>query len=433
MARRRILWLVSAGFLALAACHQAPAGMRVAVTGGTLGTLYYQIGDGDWRPMPQAAYGRYAFELPAGENRYGVALLCKSAWYLSAEGTLQIYQLTTEDATELRLDCGPDAERSLSSVALVVTKAQGDPGNYDRATATLGLDDGFAPLDRPMGLYARPEAGQGLMVWAKDKTSPYPLLRLRYDPDFDPRPGRCPYDRPCTVELGPGDAVRYQNVAALSAPAWASRGGFEVGFLAHGWNWVPFVNDGGLGGGRYVEVPGAVPGDLYLGHASAGDACGTYLVGQSKTFGPQTGTLRFTLPQDKFDPTVSQGALPAFAGLDYPEAPVAYRFRLSVGARGTLLHPLHEYILVSPRWLGTASRYAVPDVSGAPGLAGTRPLPGDEISWSAGVLLSEHTLSELLTAERVPPYGALYEHARFRVPGFSLRSALKYGHYTVPQ
>ncbi len=416
----------------LFACNQQPAGTHITVLGATTGAVYYQVGKGEWRLLPREDYGRYGFDLPAGENRYGVVLLCRSGWYSSTEGTLQIYQLTTDDATELRLDCGPDADRSLSSVALAVSKAQGDPGNYDRATATLGSGHGFAPLGRPMGLYARPEAGQGLMVWAEDKSPPYALLRLRYDPDFDARPGRCPYDQPCTVELGPSDAVRYQNVAALSAPAWASRGGFEVGFLAHGWTWFPFTDGGGLNGGRYFEVPGVVPGDLYLSRAWAGDASGTHWVGQTKTFGPQTGTLRFTLPQDEFDPTVSQGALPTFAGLDYPEAPAAYRFRLSVGARGTLFHSLYEYILVSPRWLGTSSRYAAPDVSGAPGLAGTRPLPGDEIAWSAAVLLSDRTLSELLTAERVPPYGALSEHTHFRVPGFSLRSAVKYGRYTAP-
>ncbi|GEM_PF-6418041 len=416
--------------LSTACNQQRPTGANVTVEGAATGTLYYQVGDGEWRRMPRIDDLRFGFMLPAEETRYGVALLCAPEWF-STNGELWVYQLTTEDATALSLDCGPGAGEPLSAVALVVTKAQGDTGNYDEARASLGNGYGQASLGRTIGLYARPKEGQGLLVWARDANAPYPIVRLRYDPGFDARPGRCPYDQPCTVELGPGDAPDLQSVDPLPLPPWAVHGGFHVEFVAHGWSSSPLtLGLGGFNGGRYLVVPNTVAGDLYAGRAWAGD--GTYGSGESRFFGPQAQTLRFALPQAKFDPTIAEEALPTFVNLSYPDGPAAYLFRLDVYARGSLWSAFTEHVLVSLRWLGENSSFTVPDLSHAPGLEGTRPLSGDRVDWSAAVLLSDLSLADLLAAERAPGYAGLDEHAVLRVPSVSLRFASKEGGYTVP-
>ncbi len=430
------------GLLWLAACgSQGPAGTEVKVHlvapfGGTgTGRVVYQVGDGGWQAAMQKAPGIYAFTLPAGKKRYGVAVNCiPSGMGLWTLGFARVYQLTADEATELNISCTDFVDLSqyaFTEGRIKATAAGGETG-YDHVWLRTARDNELVGLDHFKTLTFLAEKNRDLLIVAySDTTTKYAprfIRRIRFVRDFDASspPGSLSF------ELTAADEPTPANVHSFSMPSWANRNPwFGVGFVSKKDLVVPHGSDNpdenpalGTGdntGGIYYRIPGTEPGDVYWAEASAKDATGAYRAGNVRVLGHEGEDLAFALPTEQFDPRVEVGALPRFSWSS-PSAPdlIGYAFvAQSIG--------FSEFVLVSTGWLNGKTTYQVPDLSGAPGFQGARPLSGEPVIWEGVAIAANNPLGEILSADPLPVSKPLP-----RLPGLDLKMASKQGNYVVP-
>ena len=403
--------------------------------GPTAAEVVYQAGDGDWQLATQKGFGEYVFTLPPGEKRYGVAVACYPyGLALGSVGWARVYQLTTDEATALKVSCF-DLQLGDLSFTEVEAEARAKPGDggYDRAWYYTGIADrqvGFGSGAR-LEVEAKPDRDL-LVVAYDDGTSdwrPDLIRRIRFVRDLDASDPPLPrYE----VELGPEDQPEAVAVSAFTPPTWADGGSsFGVGFVSAQGLMVPHTsgdpNDnpalgaGDAAGGSYYRVPDAGEGDVYYAEATAWDAGGTYFVSQVKILGPEGPEVAFELPQEKFDPGVDGAALPTFNGLDYGgDDLVGYAFFAMFTAFG-------EEVVVSSGWLGSADSYTLPDLTGVPGFQGAKPLKGEDVLWRATAVMSETPLGEILSGDPLP-----VPNPAPRTPGVAFGLASKTGLYPAP-
>ena len=443
-------WIMAAGagllgLLWLAACGpKGPAGTEVTVHlvapfGGTgTGRVVYQVGDGGWQVALPKEEGGYAFTVPAGEKRYGVAVNCfPPGTGLATLGFVRVYQLTTDEATELRVGCMgivDYAQYALTSAQLKATAASGDRG-YNRVWLRSAWSDEQAALGSAETLYFLAEADRDLLLVAySDTTTKYApgfIERIRFVRDFDASsPPVCA--TPCEYELNATDEPAYKEVDGFSLPDWAHDDPwFGVGFVSknglvvpHGSNdpdHNPALGTGDDAGGSYQLIPGTEDGDVYWAEASSRDATGTYRAGNVRVLGHEGEDLAFALPAEQFDPSVEEDALPRFSWSG-PPAPdlIGYAFVAE-------FPEFNEFALVSTGWLEDRTEYQVPDLSGAPGFHGARPFEGETLNWEAIAIVANEPLGEILAGEPLPLPNPLP-----RLPGLDLKMASKKGSYVVP-
>ncbi len=434
------LVLLGAGLLWLSACNPGGGGTQVTVElvsplangGPATATVVYQVGDGNWQLATQTGYGKYAFTLPPGEKRYGVAVNClPSIPLLTTVGWAFVYQLTTDDTTALKVACLNLSDLPLTPITLKAKKDTGDTGSYDRAWIFTDIGNDYDWLNSNIRLGITAGSGKDVLVVAYDGGyQPDKIRRIRFLRDFDASPGNCPSASPCQVVLKASDAPSPLSVDSFDTPADATDSFFGVGFVSKKGLVVPHGSDdplenpalgtGDASGGQYFAIPNTQEGDLYYAEASAEKA--GYRVGQVKLFAPTTANLSFELPDAWFDPSVEEQALPKFSRLNYhdPEL-VGYAFQIKVS------DSFYELVTVSKGWLGSATSYTLPDLSAAPDFRGTRPLEGDVVSWNAMAVMMNQDLGAFLAADPLPLPNPVP-----RLPGLSIQLASKLGSYTVP-
>ena len=430
----------------LAACNQQnqePEGTKVTINvvspygGGDprTATVVYQVGDGDWRLAAQEDLGVYAFTVPSGETKYGVAVGCPAAPLDTVYNSVNVYQLTIDEATTIKAPC-PNAIGSAITPAESVkaVAAAGDTG-YDKVWLHTAWNDEQAPLGNPVTLYFNPKPNRDLLIMAysdsSTKVAPQFVKRIRFVRDFDAsHPPLCPAASPCSFELTSADAPASNTVAGFTAPADASATFFGVGFVSKKGLPIPHssgdpddnpaLGSGDSAGGSYWLVPGTESGDVYYAEASAERNTHVHTMHDSRVIDYEGGNISFSLPTAWFDPSVQENALPTFGNLTYSDPNlIGYAFFFGKSF-------LREFVVVSKGWLAGSQSYTLPDLSGAPGFAGTKPLPGDRVAWDAIAVMANKTIGEILAADPLPIPSPLP-----RLPGLEVKTANKRGEYTV--
>ncbi len=429
------------GLLWLAACgSQGPAGTEVKVHlvapfGGTgTGRVIYQVADGSWQAALEQAPGVYALTLPAGEKRYGVAVNClPTGWELATFGYARVFQLTVDDTTDLRVGCTSLSDIAQYSLTEAPIEVESSESGYNRVWLRSAWSAKKVGLGTPKPLTFLTRPRRDLLIVAYDsgssKYAPRFIKRIKLVRDLDAStPPVCA--TPCSYALTSADTPAIASVENFSLPAWADQDPwFGVGFVSKKGLVVPHGsddpdNDPALGtgdhsGGDYYLIPDTEAGDVYWAEASAKDAAGTYRASNVKVLDHDGGDIAFALPTAKFDPSVSDHGLPRFGFSSYGTSGlVGYAFVAEFG-------DFTEFAVVSPGWLGGRTTYQVPDLSGAPGFAGARPLPGEKVHWQGIAIVANRPLGEILSAEPLP-----LPHPLPRLPGLELRLASKQGHYT---
>jgi len=395
-------------------------------------TVVYQVGDGEWRLAVPVEYGVYTFRLPPGEKRYGVAVNCISSFGLLATlGWANVYFLTVDEADEIKVACLNLSDLTFTSVEVKAHAAPGDTG-YNRAWyyGVLGGSQKDFPNTAGLALEAKPDRDL-LIVAYSDSTSkwqPQYIERIKFVRDLD---ASSPPVAAKDYELSTADTPTTAHVGAFTPPSWADGGSFfGVGFVSKQGIVVPHSSDdpdenpalgtGDETGGDYVKVPDTQPGDVYYAEASAWDASHTYYTSHVQVLEHDGPDLTFALPQTKFDPIVVEAALPTFQGLDYPDpALAAYAFSYN-------FPDFHEMVVVSKGWLGSDTRFTLPDLTSAPDFRGTKPLKGEHVVWRAMAVMTGD-LGELLAGDPMP-----LPNPMPRTAGLWVKIASKAGEYDVP-
>jgi len=402
--------------------------------GPAVAEVVYQAGDGSWQLAPQTGLGRYAFSLPPGEKRYGVAIACYPyGTALGSVGWVKVYQLTTDEARALKVACF-DLELGYLEMTELRVRAHAKSGDlgYDRAWYYTAIDQEQGDFSGSVNLTIEAKPDRDLLVVAyADGTSqwhPDLIRRIRFLRDYD---ASAAPPLSLDVELGPGDRPASSRVHAFSVPRWADGGSsFGVGFVSaqglrvphtsHDPGENPALGAGDAAGGSYLRIPGAGGDDVYYAEAVAWDAGGTHFASQVRILGSSGPEIEFKLPEGRFDPRVDDNALPTFGGLTPSGTnPIAYAFFMGFTGFGM-------EAVVSPGWLASADRYRFPDLTGVEGFQGSRPRKGEEVHWRATAVMSETPLGEILAGDPLPVPAPVP-----RAPGLSLQLVSKAGRYTV--
>ncbi len=432
------LLVLAGGLLLLAACNQTGGGTKVTVTlvsplatgSPATATVVYQVGNGGWQLATQEAYGVYSFTLPPGEKRYGVAVNClPGGMMLGTIGWGYVYQLTTDDTTTIRTSCLNISDLSLGRLSVTPKKASSDTGTYDRAWIYTDFTSNYSALGTSIDLTSTAGTNKDLLAIAYNSSyQPSNITRIVFERNLSVDKSGLAVD----VTFTAADKPVGQSVSSFSIPADATNSYFGVGFASKKGVVVPQgaqafsqpqLGSGDKGGGSYWVIPNTASGDLYIAEALAEKTSGaiTYHLTQVKLFGPGPEDPLFQLPSSWFDPSVEEKTYPRFTGLNYNDpALIGYTFMVKLGG-------FTELIYVSRSWLGSATAYAVPDLSGASDFGGTKPLPGDPIEWSVAAVMASRPLGELVAAPTIALATPLPA-----IDGLSIRIASKEGSYNAP-
>ena len=373
-----------------------------------LGRVAYQVGNGEWRPLAARADGRYVFEVPAGETRYGVAVAClKPTLPLYAWASwLRIYQLTTEDATQVVFPCHGQGEEQAAGLSLSVdASALG----ADRVYLYASFWEGFA--DRSTwSEHLSAAAGSGVPVL---------VVAFSGGTGFDPEhaagvalkrvdlvPGKT---ASAILTLTSADRVDFAGgknagtVEAFDVPAGTRAAHFWVHYysprgLHISWNEATkSPEDLGRGdqtGGNFIRVPDPGADDVYVLETHALSP-GRFSL-RHWDFVPARGTssLRPSPFPEPWTPAVevTPGPLPVVR-FERGVGPIGYRVSFAVeSAQGGAV------AFVSPAWLGDRSDYAFPDLTALPGFGAFKAAPGEHVAVGVRVLYSNLSLGEWLAS-----------------------------------
>jgi len=406
----------------LAACGGGP-GTKVTATvvnydgtPGVVTTAAYQVGGGAWQTLNPDEDGRLVFYVPSGETRYGVAVRCGGLLLLGNYSVNAAAQLTTAESTAPVLGCmsvGPFAEVSGHIDVSGVTGAAGYEiegafgGDSGSTTADdCGLDLPLGP-DRDLVAFAKNASGQALaakVVRGIDARAPVALADLA---------------------LTDADAVEVRNVGAFTVPGgW--NGNYELNLYTAGGATVldeDLLGSGTETGGAVYTVKNAQSGDLYqlMISASAG-ASGLKVARFRFVDAPEMGDVVESLSIDPFlSYAVAAAAHPVFPATHPDEDVQAYMF--------TTISPVNVWsYTVSRGWLGNASEYATPDLSGLRGFAYTYPLNGEGVSWFAIALKTNGTARELFEL----PRASIFLFSLPKKAGLVIDAASVRGNFTAP-
>ncbi len=419
---RRSGWAFALGLLLLllsAGCGRGPGG-----GGGTevtvrlldffgrpaYGFVAYQVGDGPWRVLPQGADGGFRFTLPAGEDRYGVAVSCaepSTPLYAWATG-LRVYQLTAEETTRPAFSCDGRGEEHGGNI------------DFHADASALGADRIYFFFFASFRHFAvnRASVGSWGLSVAAGEDRPVLVLAFAGDHGFDPahavgvalkhvrvEPGG---SATATFDLGPADRVDFGTgknagtVDRFDVPSGATGSYFDVYYYSPEgldlyWNRATghyeHLGTGDASGGPFVRIPDPGADDVYALHTQ------TYGPGFSLErwdFVPSRGVLAlspggFPAPW-VHEPEVSEAAFPTVT-LARDDDPIGYR--LAYVAQDALGRAV---IFVSRGWLGERTRYTFPDLSDLPGFRAFKPASGEPMVLTADALFSDLSLGEWLSS-----------------------------------
>ncbi len=387
--------------LILAACGGGKGGgpeIQVHLRGAWgqpgLGFVAYQAEDGEWQPTLPVGPGEFRFRLPAGANRYGVAVSCWASGRLQAwAGHVFVYQLTVADARELRVPCsgsGNEPETDTLSV------------NYDLGAVGGDRLKVLAPSWFPVSK----QVSSGKLSVPAFAGTQRDFLALGYAGSYDYRvlkgirrfradvPGSYNLSFTSSEEVDFGTGKNTGVIEGFAIPTGYS-GRSEVGYIipngpATLWGFFagPALGEGDETGGEFAKVPEPIAGDLYVVSASA-EAGSSWI--QSLVYLPATEVSDTLTPASLPDPwpsgyTVQPAVRPTFL-LNHPGEPVGYEITLATSVLGCLGGCIEVY--VSPGWLGPERSYRIPDLTALSGFGGALPRSGEHIYWSVAAWFAD--------------------------------------------
>ncbi len=304
----------------------------------------FQIGDLNWSELAAMGVGQFSFDVPAGENRFGLLVRCGDL--------LQGYQLSTGEATNVNAFCpNPTASAAdfsftwsgvdnLGAGASFGVTLHGRVGFIASGSGASGgmTVAGYPAVPQDLILVGRAD---GVIVGAQVMRGVTPVQGGTFSYDFTAadQGGSAPVD-PFTVP-----------------------GGFSGGFFA-AFSTPGAVVDVGAGtdaGGTFYTVPNTTSDDVYVGLASASGS-GMFLT--SAVVSRQPSGMSFDIPVPLSFPAPAPSATPTFTGLSSSD-PSAFAFRITLNLTTNLLKSSRTFI--SQGWLGAATSYTVPDASGLSG------------------------------------------------------------------
>ncbi len=411
----RLRWLRSFAVLLVPAlwlvgCSSSP-GTKVTVhietaQGGRAFPLAvaYRIADGEWDWLPPDKDAGYSFYVPTGKKRYGVAVRCPEL-RMMGPAPVWVFELALDDTTDPVVVC---QEGGLASPWVSVT-AQVDVGSvagamgYEVITRTGRRPRGNTSGTQRLSFHPEPDQDVILLAYSTATISqfePDKLLAGRVFRGISPTDGLT-----LNLSLSGADAVGTAQVEALPLPAGWS-GNYAVGLATRGGSEIHLGDLGGgsQAGGPYKTVSGPIAGDYYTFRA------GGYLSTPSR--------IDLTLSDRRWLDTGSAADLTADFIEPYPDdyAPDTggERVRFSLGYPGEAdVYGFYAAVpggkpikvWVSRAWLGDASAYAMPDLTGVIGFGDVNTKATDYIGWEACAYRSSLSLNELLalpTEDLVP-------------------------------
>jgi len=432
---RRIWLLLLIVLLASACTQQQPASSTVSGTtvkvhisddwGQPLvATVVYQAGDGEWQLAELEDFGEYSFTLPSGEKRYGVAVNCIPTVHgLQAIGFYTIYQLTTDDATEVSFSCFDFVSAPGTTTAQVTWDATAVAGDYFKAFTPIGEYAGSA---NPLEVTTTVGDDTPFLFLAYDGSDDFANLKGVLYEKLDVTPAA-----ELTVSMILGDSAEFGTISGPATPA-----GFDDCFLQG-----TLYDGGGLyatelaeaGGdpcqGKFLRIPGLDAAADYVFISTYRDT-GTDRALAELAVLPAAGLGQYQMSADLPDPwpatySVTPAALPTFE-LDYPGDPVSGYMISYYGQNGGPWWMVY----LSPDWLDGSSSYTLPDLTLLPGFGGAKPLRGETVGWEVFALFSNTPLGEVLNSRRwLLTGGAVWVPAP---PGLRMTGASKAGAYAVP-
>ena len=399
MRRISIVGVLGLLVLLLAACGGSPGTkvtVRVSSENGQKSlplSVAYQIEDGDWEWLQPDEAAGYSFYVPAGKERYGVAVRCGGLKTRMAPSYARatVYQLSTSDTTEPVFTCPADEKTIIAEVnydASSVTGAKGvmifteeGVGHYSNTSSTSPRIIGFS------------RSGKHDLLFAAYSTASYPdpndLLAARLVRNVEVAEGTT-----IDLSLSNGDLVRRANVGPFSLPShW--HGSYIVGVITS--NDTAFwysTGLGGDGGGTYARIPNASSDDYYVLHAKASNQVSIHkeLTLDSFDFvsAATAGDLQVNLPDplpESYEADGSSGRW-HFA-LERPDGFTGVHMSSSIFGETKL------DVWASPAWLQGLDGYTIPDLSAIPGFAAFDNRADGH--WEYCVLGGDTALAEILS------------------------------------
>lgn len=415
----------------LAGCNQQTQGTSVKVHlrddwgTPTAANVIYQVGNGEWQLAAQDDFGEYSFTLPPGEKRYGVAVNCIPNLHgLRTLAFYTIYQLTSDDATEVTIPCFNFTNGPSVTTAKINWDASALSGNYFKVYTPVSVEEGSSSpikLDSAVG-------------------DDQPFLFLAYDSNNDDYSGLVGvrYDK---IDVGPEESISV-TMTSSDAAAFGSIEGPQTpnGFSDCGVRGAIYTHDGlqatdlaEAGGnpcqGSFLKIPGLSANDDYIFLSTYRDT-GTDRALAELSVLPAANLDKYEMADELPSPwpanySVQPAALPTFK-LNHPDGGVA-GYMISYFAQGG--GPWWT-IFISPAWLDGNDEYTIPDMTSIPGFGGARPLSDEVVEWEVFALFSDTPLGEVLNS---PHWTVAGGPVWIPVPsGLHMTGASKAGAYPVP-
>ena len=400
---KRVVSVLTLGLLlalALTACPGLQTAKNVSVTATGADAAAYRVEDGDWQVPDDVQNFSFAATGP-----YEVAVRCGDH--------VNVFAFTTSDLVQLPVLC-EDAGQGVSfSVA------------YD-ASAVTGVNR--VALYYPGGMrFSNPGQTSGTFSITGGKEGTQDLVLVAYDNNGDMLAARM-----LTTDVSDGGS--YTVTMEAGDTGHLKPGGSVADFsgqMPSGWsvshvlvaavtpNGTPvYVSFMDASGGDYTSLDFAHH-DVVVAGASDVSPNPTKRVMELQIADATAHDFSVTLPA-VFDANISHEALPTFSGLSRSDADlVGYHLQVSWGCDQQVS------ALVSKGFLGSATSYALPDLTSVSGFAGMKPASGDTAKANAEAIQSNLSWSEVAQGDGLGGQP-------LRTTGLDVRVATDIERYTVP-
>jgi len=439
---RNLVW----AFLSLALLTGCAGGPRTA--GGTEVTVRlvdpvgglpfsapvaYRVGTGRWSRAFESEPGVYRLALPAGEDRFGVAVNCPLALGLD----MQVARIKVR---ELSLKAG---ERSFSfgcpgvvpaTRARVRGRVAAGGAVYDKVFVQTVLDGthGGAPLDFELSVPPG-EGREVLVLTGLGSLNRDDLVHLKVLRGLDAAPG-------ATLDLGTVGLGADDRLGTAQVEDYRGRlpSGFSsyyrVALATAGGLFYDGLGGGDASGGVWRTPPNPAAGDRLVAVARAENGP-VRLYDVQVRGGDRDDPVAFAFASpDGFSPTFAASDPPTFEQLtsDPPARGFELYYKQSfAGAVGMV------EVLVSAGWLGGAERYDLGDLGALPGFQAAAIPSGSSGGWMAGALLMDPEVEKVLAGRRLAGgrSSGFFSYPLVPLPlepGSRVRLVEKSGYFTVP-
>jgi hypothetical protein len=374
----RIFALPAAAALALASCGTGggvstpPPGNGGTPPPGGGGGITVRVADPFGSPRPASAFawqdsngvwqagqpGQSTYNFQPSGARYGFAVRCP-------DGTVHVYQLTTQDGTSWTVECGADTSTFTASYQV----------NYDAqavSATTVCLYDSILPWscqNSPTGtitMQNRRPGRQDLVLQAYPAS--IPAMKVLTNVNI-------PQGSPYTVQVTDADRVTLDGTLQWSGNA-ASFDAGNVSYLSPLGTWAPLGEQGRNGSSRFFTLANLSGGRYFAVVMTCCQWLNGNEFGGQQYFKLDTATsYSFTLPPWWSGLGFSTNPRPGFTGLSYtgfPNLPTkAYVLQIQLQDNTFWMAAL------SLNWLGQQTSYTFPDLSGISGF----PSLSQQVSW----------------------------------------------------